>query len=110
MRLGIQLIKVNQFIRDGMSRARPHFCLRLGVALLLVVIGLAGCGGGGQPKSTPTPTPNPSPSPAIKADHVFLVVLENHSFSSVIGSPLMPYLNALAAAHSLAANYFANAH
>ena len=99
-----------------MSRARPHLLLRLGVALLLVVIGLAGCGGGGstQPKLTPTPTPNPSPSPsptpAITADHVFLVVLENHSFSSVIGSPLMPYLNALAAAHSLAANYFANAH
>jgi acid phosphatase len=41
---------------------------------------------------------------------VFLVVLENHSFSEVIGNPAMPYLNALAAAHSLAGNYFANAH
>jgi phosphatidylinositol-3-phosphatase len=116
-RLGIQLIKANQFIRDGMLRARPHLRLRLGLALLLVVIGLAGCGGGGptQPKSTPTPTPNPSPTPSPTpaiptADHVFLVVLENHSFSTVIGNPVMLYLNALAAAHSLAANYFANAH
>jgi len=44
------------------------------------------------------------------ADHVFLVVLENHSFGQVIGNPAMPYLNGLATAHSLAADYFANAH
>jgi len=37
-------------------------------------------------------------------------VLENHSFSQVIGNPVMPYLNSLATAHGLAANYFANAH
>jgi phosphatidylinositol-3-phosphatase len=100
-----------------MLRARTHLRLRLGVFLLLVLIGLAGCGGGGsmQPKSTPTPTPTPAPSPSPTpalptADHVFLVVLENHSFSSVIGNPVMPYFNALVAGHSLAANYFANAH
>jgi phosphatidylinositol-3-phosphatase len=41
---------------------------------------------------------------------VFLIVLENHAFSQVIGSPFMPYLNSLAAQHSLATNYFANTH
>jgi hypothetical protein len=39
-----------------------------------------------------------------------LIVLENHAFSQVIGSPFMPYLNSLAVQHSLATNYFANTH
>jgi acid phosphatase len=87
--------------------------LRFAFCLLLTLIGMAGCGGGGHTSASPGPTPSPSPSPAPgipAADHVFLVVLENHSFSEVIGNPGMPFLNALAAAHSLAANYFANAH
>jgi phosphatidylinositol-3-phosphatase len=37
-------------------------------------------------------------------------VLENHGFDRVVGSTSMPYLNALAAQHSLATNYFANTH
>ena len=64
----------------------------------------AGCGGIAS-RVTTTPPP-----PAATADHVFLVVLENHSFGQVIGNPAMPYLNGLATAHSLAADYFANAH
>src|SRR5947209_3370097 len=64
------------------------------------------------PSPTPVPSPSPSPTPTAipAADHVFLIVLENHAFSQVIGSPFMPYLNSLAAQHSLATNYFANAH
>jgi len=42
--------------------------------------------------------------------HVFLLVEENHSYSSVIGSPSMPYLNSLASQYGLATNYYANAH
>jgi acid phosphatase len=38
------------------------------------------------------------------------VVEENHSFSSVIGNPAMPYLNGLANQYGLATNYFANTH
>ena len=80
----------------------------------------AGCGGGAVSASgstaaaTPTPTPiltpSPMPTPFPAADHVFLVLLENHAFNQVIGSPFMPYLNSLAAQHSLATNYFANTH
>lgn len=44
------------------------------------------------------------------ADHVVLVVLENHSFSEVVGNPVMPYLNSLASQYSLAGNYFAVVH
>ena len=95
-----------------------------------LLLAMAGCGGGGvsasgstaaatptptpaaTPSPTPSPVPSPSPTPATfpAADHVFLVVLENHAFSQVIGSPFMPYLNSLAAQHSLATNYFANTH
>jgi hypothetical protein len=63
----------------------------------------AGCGGVSKVITNPPP-------PSAAADHVFLVVLENHSFGQVIGNPVMPYLNGLATAHSLAADYFANAH
>ena len=60
------------------------------------------------PVSSPTPTPTPTAIPA--ADHVFVVVLENHGFSQVIGNSSMPFLNSLATQHALATNYFANTH
>jgi acid phosphatase len=41
---------------------------------------------------------------------VFVVLLENHAFSQVIGNAAMPYLNSLASSHALATNYFANTH
>lgn len=65
----------------------------------------AGCGGGSLSNSG---SGGGGALPA--ADHVFVVVLENHSFSQVIGSPAMPYLNSLATQNSLAANYFADIH
>jgi hypothetical protein len=90
------------------------------VLLFSLIWFAAGCGGGAVSASgsttatTPTPTPSPAPSPTPTsfpaADHVFLIVLENHAFSQVIGSPFMPYLNSLAAQHSLATNYFADTH
>jgi acid phosphatase len=43
-------------------------------------------------------------------DRVFVVVAENQSFESVIGSASMPYLNTLANRYGLAVNYFANTH
>ena len=42
--------------------------------------------------------------------HVFLLVEENHSYSTVIGSSSMPYLNRLASQFGLAASYYANVH
>ena len=43
-------------------------------------------------------------------DHVFIVAGENQSFSSVINSPSMPYLNKLADRYGLAVNYYGNTH
>jgi phosphatidylinositol-3-phosphatase len=65
---------------------------------------------GASPTPSPSPTASPTPTAIPAADHVFVVVLENHAFSQVIGSPFMPYLNSLANGHSLATNYFANTH
>ena len=83
-------------------RSALQFCL------LPTAIWLAGCGGSVKHSGTPGPGPAPSPVPA--ADHVVLVVLENHSFNDVIGNSSMPYFNALASQHALATNYFADAH
>jgi phosphatidylinositol-3-phosphatase len=68
---------------------------------------------GPSPTPTPSPTPNPNPTPTTgipQFSHVFLVFEENHSFSDVIGNTSMPYLNGLASANSLAAQYYADAH
>lgn len=45
-----------------------------------------------------------------QASHVFVVVEENHSYSSVIGNSSMPYLNGLASQYGLATAYYANTH
>ncbi|PYP90066.1 MAG: hypothetical protein DMG65_12310 [Candidatus Angelobacter sp. Gp1-AA117] len=45
-----------------------------------------------------------------QAGHVVVVLEENHSYSSVIGSSAMPYLNSLATQNALATQYFANTH
>ncbi|HKV95461.1 MAG TPA: alkaline phosphatase family protein [Candidatus Angelobacter sp.] len=81
-------------------------------ALLLIFLALLGCGGvGATHMAGPTPTPSPLPPGTIPAaDHVFLVVLENHGFAQVIGNSSMPYLNSLATQHALATNYFADTH
>lgn len=51
-----------------------------------------------------------SSSAVPASSHVFVVVEENHSYSSVIGSSSMPYLNSLAAKYGLATQYYANTH
>ena len=45
-----------------------------------------------------------------QAGHVFLVMEENHSYASVIGSSAMPYLNSLASQYGLATHYYASTH
>ncbi len=43
-------------------------------------------------------------------DHVFLIMMENHAYSQVIGNPNMPFFNGLAKGSNLATNYFAVGH
>lgn len=44
------------------------------------------------------------------SQHVVLLVEENHSYSSVINNPAMPYFNSLAKNYALLTNYYANVH
>ena len=59
------------------------------------------------PPATPAPTRTPTPAPY---DHVVVVVLENHSFESVIGNPRAPFLNSFANRWSLATGYSGVSH
>jgi acid phosphatase len=63
-------------------------------------------GAGGTANSSTTVTVQAVPS----FGHVILLIEENHSYSSVIGSSSMPYLNSLAQQYGLATQYFANTH
>jgi phosphatidylinositol-3-phosphatase len=45
-----------------------------------------------------------------KVDHVIVIMMENHGYSEIIGSPYMPFTNKEAAQANLATNYFAVAH
>jgi phosphatidylinositol-3-phosphatase len=65
-------------------------------------------GAGGTAKASTSVAVTPIGMPSFQ--HVFLLMEENHSYSSVIGSSSMPYLNSLAQQYGLATQYFANTH
>jgi hypothetical protein len=45
-----------------------------------------------------------------KLDHIYVIMLENHSQSSVIGDPNAPYITGLAHQYAMADNYFGVTH
>jgi hypothetical protein len=45
-----------------------------------------------------------------KLDHVFVIMMENHGYSQVIGNPNLPFVNSYAKSANLATGYFAVAH
>jgi hypothetical protein len=77
-------------------------------------------------KATPSATPASSvaaptnsgtpPPPSVAGgtlpsfSHVFVIVMENHEYNSVIGNPAAPYTNDLVASYGLATNYFGASH
>jgi len=71
-----------------------------------------------SPSNVASATPNaPASSPCGTAltppttyDHVVWVVMENHSYSEVIGSSSAPYINQLAGQCGSATNFFAESH
>jgi hypothetical protein len=69
------------------------------------------CGGASKASLTITVGTSSGTTTTVPASsHVFLLVEENHSYSSVIGSSSMPYLNSLASKYGLATQYYANTH
>ena len=83
-------------------------------SLVLVFLLLVGCGTSrtagtsATPTGTTTTTASPAAPPSVQ--HVAVIMLENQSYSSVIGSGSMPYLNSLTKQGALATNYFASSH
>ena len=43
-------------------------------------------------------------------DHVYLIVMENREYGSIVGNPDAPYINSLIASYGLATNYDAIGH
>lgn len=52
----------------------------------------------------------PVPTGIPRLDHVFLIMMENHGYSEIMGNPNAPFLNSYAHRANLASNYFAVAH
>jgi phosphatidylinositol-3-phosphatase len=52
----------------------------------------------------------PVPTGIPHLDHVFVIIMENHSYSQVVNNPSTPYINQLATIANTATNYFAIAH
>ena len=63
------------------------------------------------PAPSPSPTPTPSPTPAIPAfKHVYVIIMENKEYGSIVGSRAAPYENGLIARYGLVTNMFAETH
>ena len=71
----------------------------IGALLGLAALGVFGVG------ANPAPAAAAGTVPAF--DHIFTIVMENHSYGQIIGSGSAPYINSLAAKYGLATNYFA---
>ncbi len=86
------------------------------IVALAIFFCFFGCGGNVSSSLAPNGGPAPAPGAASavssgqQVQHVVLVVEENHSYESVIGSPDMPYLNSLANRYAIATSYYANVH
>jgi hypothetical protein len=65
-------------------------------------------GSSSTPAVTPTRTPTTSPASAIK--HVFVVVMENHSYKEVWNTGSSPYITQLGNSYARATNYHASTH
>ncbi|MES1247043.1 MAG: alkaline phosphatase family protein [Actinomycetota bacterium] len=71
----------------------------------------------GEAKPKPKPRPKPPgktikarPPVAPPAKHIFVIMLENHSKSSVLGDANAPFINQLAQTGAVAANYYGVTH
>jgi phosphatidylinositol-3-phosphatase len=86
------------------------------VVFAVILAVLAGCSNGTPSLLSPTASAPPAPTarnagaalPAFA--HVYVIVLENEEYSSLVGSAQAPYLNGLIAKYGLATNYFGVAH
>src|SRR5436190_19938326 len=85
---------------DGMKAFRlPRLALLLATCLL---------GVSGVVAESPAPVSAAATVPAF--DHIFTIVMENHSYNEIIGNSAAPYINSLASQYGVATRYFAVTH
>jgi len=83
--------------------------LRQGPLALLLFVLIAGSAGSNSIARSELSASTTS-SYGAQVQQVFIVMLENHSYSDVIGNASMPYLNGLAHKYAYADSYYANTH
>ena len=76
---------------------------RLALLLATCLLGVTGV-----VAESPAPVSAAATVPAF--DHVFTIVMENHSYNEIIGNSAAPYINSLASQYGVATNYFAVTH
>ncbi len=101
--LSTSKIRLKEAIALNFTFELPTRTLLATIAACGLVLFQLACGG-----TSGVQTPVPPGQPTF--NHVVLVVEENHSYSGVVGSSSMPYLNSLASQYGLATQYFADAH
>ncbi|MFI5258350.1 MAG: alkaline phosphatase family protein [Candidatus Limnocylindrales bacterium] len=65
------------------------------------------------PSGTASPTPSPSPKPGTvlpNFSHVYLIIMENKEYGSIVGTTAAPYINGLIARYGMATNLYAETH
>jgi acid phosphatase len=65
------------------------------------------------PAATASPSPTASPTPGSGLPnfrHIYLIVMENKDYRSIVGSKAAPYLNSMIARYGLATQMYAEAH
>ena len=66
---------------------------------------------GASPTAVPTPTPAPTPVEGIPTfKHIYLIVMENKEYGSIVGARAAPYENSLIARYGQATNVYAATH
>src|ERR1700758_5206012 len=66
--------------------------------MVMTLVGTLFAGEGPVPKGVP------------HLDHVFVIMMENHGYSQIVGNPNAPFTNRYARSANAATNYFAVAH
>ncbi len=85
----------------GLNRhPRPRAMTALLLAVGLISVGMAAPAASAGTRAASLPA----------FDHVYLIVMENRAYGSIVGNPYAPYINSLIADYGLATNYDAVSH
>jgi hypothetical protein len=92
-------------VTPASTRARRWWAPAAAVVVTACAIGAIAVFGEHE-DNLPVPTADSGPNAAVPAfSHVFVIVLENHSYDEIVSSEAAPYLNELAGRYGLAAAY-----